>query len=100
MLITVVPFNVMDIPTGFSPNGDGVNDVFHIVRHLNISHLKEFIVYNRWGERVFSTDNITQGWDGTFNGQPQPLGVYTWLVVAVTKDGEEIVRKGNVTLVR
>ena len=100
ILVTVESNTVLDIPTGFSPNGDGMNDVFHIVRYLNISHLKEFAVFNRWGEKVFSTENISKGWDGNVNGKPQPLGVYAWLVVAETSDGEEITRKGTITLVR
>jgi gliding motility-associated-like protein len=100
VLITVVPNTILDIPTGFSPNGDGINDVFHIVKYLNIDHLEDFSVYNRWGERVFSTDDITAGWDGTYAGKPSPQGVYVWIVVALTREGAEITRKGNVTLIR
>ena len=100
VLITVVPHTELLIPTGFSPNGDGVNDVFKVVRSLNIEKLTEFAVFDRWGEKVFSTDNIEQGWDGTHNGQPSPLGVYAWIVIAQTKDGQEVTKKGNVTLIR
>jgi len=100
VLITVIPHTELLIPTGFSPNGDGVNDEFKIVRSLNIEKLIEFAVFDRWGEKVFSTDNIDQGWDGTHQGQPSPLGVYVWMVIAQTKDGQEISKKGNVTLLR
>ncbi|MBL0309157.1 MAG: PKD domain-containing protein [Bacteroidetes bacterium] len=100
VLITVEPHTILLVPTGFSPDGSGVNDVFHIVRWLNIERLKEFSVYNRWGERVFSTKDISQGWDGSFRGRPQPIGVYAWSIIAQTRDGEEIMRKGNVTLLR
>lgn len=100
VLITVIPYTVLDIPTAFSPDGNGVNDVFRIVRHLNIGKLQEFSVWNRWGNRIFFTTNIEQGWDGRYNGEEQPLGVYVWMVTADSKDGERIVRKGNVTLVR
>jgi gliding motility-associated-like protein len=100
VLVTVEPYTVLDIPTGFSPNGDGVNDIFHVVKYLNIDHLEEFSVYNRWGERVFSTDNITEGWDGTFSGKPAPVGVYVWIVIAVTQEGDKVTRKGNITLIR
>jgi gliding motility-associated-like protein len=100
VLITVESFNILDLPTAFSPNNDGVNDVFRIARWLNVYSLKEFSVFNRWGQKVFSTTNISQGWDGTLNGVPQPLGVYVWVVVYQTLDNEELVKKGNVTLVR
>ncbi|HWB63358.1 MAG TPA: PKD domain-containing protein [Chitinophagales bacterium] len=100
VLVTVVEHDILDIPTAFSPNGDGVNDVFHIVRSLGIEHLIDFSVYNRWGQKVFATDNINTGWDGTAEGQPAPLGVYVWMVVAQNGDGKEFVRKGNVTLIR
>lgn len=100
VLITVVHYTVLDIPTAFSPDGNGVNDVFRIVRYLNIAKLREFAVYNRWGNKVFSTTNLDQGWDGRFKGVEQPLGVYVWSVYADGKDGEKIVRKGNVTLLR
>jgi len=100
LLITVEKNIILDIPTGFSPNGDGINDVFHIVRSLDIEKLKEFSVYNRWGNKVFSTTDITEGWDGTYQGHEQGIGTYVWYVVALTKEKEEILRKGNVTLVR
>jgi gliding motility-associated-like protein len=100
VLITVVSHTELLIPTGFSPNGDGVNDVFKIERSLNIEKLIEFSVFDRWGEKVYSTGNINQGWDGTHQGQPSPIGVYVWMVVAQTYDGQEITKKGNVTLLR
>lgn len=100
ILIVVEANTLILLPTAFSPNGDGVNDVFHILRHLNIYSLKEFAVYNRWGERVFATANINEGWDGTYKGKEQEISTYVWQVVAVSKDSEEVVRKGNVTLVR
>lgn len=100
VLITVIPHTELIIPTGFSPNGDGVNDVFRIARSLNIEKITEFAVFDRWGEKVFSTDNIDEGWDGTRNGKPSPLGVYAWIVTAVSKDGQDVTRKGNVTLIR
>lgn len=88
------------LPTAFSPNNDGVNDVFRIVRLLNIARMVEFRVFNRWGQMVFETRDPKEGWDGTRNGEPQPIEVYQFYVKAVTYDGETIVEKGNVTLVR
>lgn len=101
VLITVDYHTEMDIPTGFSPNGDGVNDEFRIVRWLNVGKLLQFSVFNRWGQQVFSTTNIDQGWDGTVNGRSKAdMGVYVWFVRAQTADGKQIVQKGNVTLLR
>ena len=100
VVVTVEPYTLLLIPTAFTPNGDGVNDVFRIVEYLNIDKLEEFAVYDRWGQKVFSTDIITDGWNGTYKGHVQDLGVYVWYVKALTFDGQEIFRKGNVTLVR
>jgi gliding motility-associated-like protein len=100
VLIIVETNTILLIPTAFSPNGDGVNDVFRILRTLNIQKLLGFSVYNRWGEQVYSTNNIDDGWDGSFRNVEQELGVYVWTVEALTKDNEKVLRKGNVTLLR
>jgi gliding motility-associated-like protein len=100
VVITVDPYTLLLVPTAFTPNGDGVNDVFRIVRYLNIATLEEFAVYDRWGEKVFSTDILTDGWNGTYKGHEEDMGVYVWYVKALTFDGQEIFKKGNVTLVR
>jgi gliding motility-associated-like protein len=100
VFVTVIPFTQLLLPTGFSPNGDGVNDVFRVVRYLNIKELKWFRVFNRWGEMIFETNDIETGWDGKFKGETQPLATYVWTVKGITKDGEEIQLSGNVTLVR
>ena len=92
--------NVMLIPTGFSPNGDGINDEFKIVKHLNIRSISYFKVFNRWGEKIYTTTDINKGWDGSYEGQPSPAGVYVWYVEAFTYDNERIVQSGNVTLIR
>jgi len=101
VLITVDPKIQLFIPTAFSPNNDGQNDIFRIVPPtLNIAQLEEFAVYNRWGQKVFSTSDINEGWNGNFNNRPQDVGVYIWYVKALTYDGEPVFKKGNVTLVK
>lgn len=100
VLVTVQVFTILDLPTAFSPNGDGVNDIFRIVRWLNIDKLKEFAVYNRWGNKVFSTTDILEGWDGVYLDMEQPMSTYVWMVIANTRDDQEVLFKGNVTLVR
>lgn len=87
------------IPTAFSPNGDGVNDAF---RALN-TNLSKFNlqVWNRWGEKVYETNDPREGWDGVFQGIAQPLGVYVWQCsYAFSGVGKDKTAKGNVTLVR
>jgi gliding motility-associated-like protein len=100
IIVTVEVLTIVDLPTAFSPNGDGLNDVFHIVRWLNIERIKEFAVYNRWGNKVFSTTNILDGWNGYYLDMEQPVGTYVWMVIANTRDNQEVLHKGNVTLVR
>jgi gliding motility-associated-like protein len=87
------------IPTGFTPNGDGKNDIFRLVR-LKYQKLVDFSVFNRWGERVFQTANIEEGWDGKFNGVPQDMGVYFYVATVAKPDGTQKVYKGDVTLIR
>jgi gliding motility-associated-like protein len=86
------------IPNIFSPNGDGQNDVLY-VRGQGIEQLS-FVVYNRWGQKVFETKDPNHGWDGTINGKPAETGVYVYHVNAVLHDGLVVSRHGDVTLVR
>jgi gliding motility-associated-like protein len=88
----------LDVPTAFSPNGDGVNDVLY-VRGTNISSI-DFSIYNRYGSRVFSTNNINIGWDGTYKGEKQPVETYAYTLKAITIAGKEILKKGYVILLR
>jgi len=86
------------LPDAFSPNGDGVNDVFY-VRGGPFKTMKVKI-YNGWGEQIFTSDDPTFGWDGTHNGTPEINGVYVYSVVAEGTDGKKFDRSGKVTLVR
>ena len=92
--------NVLLIPTAFSPNGDGINDVFKVVKHLNVKTLNYFEVYNRWGEKIFSTTNLDQGWDGSFKGEPVPNGSYNWQIQITNYDKEKISKAGNIDVIR
>jgi len=93
---TDIPVN---IPTAFTPNGDGKNDVFHL-SNPKFERLQEFRVFNRWGKEVFSTNDVKQGWDGSFQGVPQDMGVYNYVIKVSFPDGRVEVYKGNVSLVR
>ncbi len=92
----------LNIPNSFSPNSDGLNDYF-LPRELLSSGLKSFVmnIYNRWGENIFTTSSIEgRGWDGKYNGVPQLLGVYVYVIDAEYINGVKKTYKGNVTLVR
>ena len=86
------------IPNIFSPNSDGNNDVLYV----RSEHIKElnFSVFNRWGEKVFESQNKNEGWDGNYKGKPCSPDVYVYHATIVFDDGTETSRKGNVTLVR
>ncbi|HXH18481.1 MAG TPA: PKD domain-containing protein [Chitinophagales bacterium] len=100
MRVSVTVVNLIAIPTAFSPNSDGTNDIYRIVKTLNIERLFFFKIYNRWGQCIFETNDIRQGWDGTVYGEPQDIGVYAFIIKAFNRDGEIIIKEGNVTLVR
>ncbi len=89
-----------DIPTAFTPNGDGLNDIFRL-RNLKGQKLLGFSVYNRFGERVYNNEHSPDaGWDGTFRGQPCDMGTYYYQAILGLRNGSKRVYKGDVTLVR
>jgi gliding motility-associated-like protein len=90
--------NIVFIPNIFSPNSDGANDILYI-RGENIKEAS-ISIYNRWGENVFKTNDITKGWDGNFKGKPCPADVYVYYVNVTFSNGVIEQKKGNVTLVR
>lgn len=86
------------VPTAFSPNGDGLNDIFtsagEFVQDFDLR------IYDRWGKLLFQTTDVTNGWDGTVNGKPTPEGVYIFRMMVVGYDGQVLQRDGSVTLIR
>jgi gliding motility-associated-like protein len=86
------------VPNAFTPNGDGVDDIWSVFG----TGIKDFrgTVFNRWGEKVFESDNQSDGWDGTFRGQRQPPGVYVYIVDLVYLNGEKVTKQGSITLIR
>jgi gliding motility-associated-like protein len=90
----------IDVPSGFSPNGDGVNDIVY-ADGWGIKDLVSFRIYNRWGDVVFETEDKTIGWDGTYNGEMQEQDVYIYQVVATFyATPEQKSKQGNITLFR
>jgi gliding motility-associated-like protein len=87
------------VPTAFSPNGDGRNDVLR-PKALGMRTIRYFKVYNRLGQLVFETTELNKGWDGTYKGNPQDPAAYVWMAQGETYKGELITRKGSAVLVR
>ena len=96
--VEAVEYGTIDIPTAFTPNGDGNNDVL-FVKGIGIDNM-QLLIYNRWGELVFETNNYMVGWDGTFKGNMQPMEVYVYYLIGDFADTNTFERKGNITLLR
>jgi gliding motility-associated-like protein len=98
VFIDVLPNYEVFVPTAFSPNEDGRNDVLY-VRGVFIEQCN-FAIYNRWGQKIFESPYLVYGWDGKSNYGDCDTGVYTWIAEGTFKDGTTFTKKGNVTLVR
>jgi gliding motility-associated-like protein len=86
------------LPNAFTPNGDGKNDCFGVRKWGTVSNL-EFSIFNRWGERVFFTNDPKQCWNGMYKGSWQPNDVFVYLVKANSACGKIFV-KGTVMLIK
>jgi gliding motility-associated-like protein len=93
----IIPPSMM-IPTAFSPNSDGKNDLLTVLGTGIINF--QLDIYNRWGQLVFTTKTNDRGWDGTYQGMKQDVGVYVWHLDGSLEDGTHVVKNGNVTLIR
>ncbi len=87
------------VPDVFSPNGDGLNDVFKPAV-FNVAEVTYFKIYNRWGTLIFESNNVNDGWDGTYHGKEQGIGVYLYQLSGRTNSGKELSINGNVVLVK
>jgi gliding motility-associated-like protein len=87
------------VPTGFTPNDDGLNDVLRVVPY-GIFEFKHFSIYNRWGELVFRTTDPSVGWDGLYKGKKQDGGVFVWRAEVVSFDDKLLQLKGTTVLIR
>ena len=85
------------VPNTFTPNGDGLNDVFRPIA-VGISGTVYFRMFNRYGQLVFETNKFMKGWDGTYKGQKAPVGNYVWMLKGIDRDGKVIEMKGSVLL--
>jgi len=96
--VFIEPHRHAFFPNAFSPNGDGNNDLFEIygedIKEISLK------IFNRWGEKVFETSNSLSGWDGTYKGVPQNIGVYTYEAVVTFLDNSRQIKNGTVTLLK
>jgi len=83
------------MPTAFTPNGDGLNDLL-IPYLVGTKSLNRFTIYNRWGNPLFTTSATGKEWDGKYKGADQPVGVYVWMIEYTTYDNITAVEKGIV----
>ena len=87
------------VPSGFTPNHDGLNDILR-PKYIGITKLYYFAVYDRWGQIVFKTSDMSKGWDGTVNGADQNTGTFVWIIQAEDLTGKMFQLKGFTTLIR
>lgn len=89
---------LLDVPNAFTPGRFGENAQI-AVRGFGITRM-EWKIYNRWGQLVFQTNDPQKAWDGTVNGKPQPMDVYTYTLEASFSNGKSITKTGDITLIR
>ncbi|MET0465885.1 MAG: PKD domain-containing protein [Chitinophagaceae bacterium] len=98
MEVSTIIVPALDVPNAFTPNSGDINSVV-MPKGFGISKMR-FIVYNRWGQKVFQTENRSQGWDGRVKGVVQPMDVYAYTLEVEFFDGTKASRKGDITLIR
>lgn len=96
-LSVTLPNNLF-IPTGFTPNNDGNNDLFRVRGH-NIL-FSDMSIYNQWGQRIWYSPKEMTGWDGTAGGQRVPMGSYAYVIEIHFDDGKKEIHRGNINLIR
>ena len=88
------------LPNAFTPNGDGVDDIYRILNAGDFLNLNSFQIFNRWGEMVYGTTDKNEGWNGQYKGNPAPIGTYMYQLSVNCSKGRTLQLKGNVTLLR
>jgi gliding motility-associated-like protein len=88
------------VPSAFTPNSDGLNEIFKAEYGENITDFK-LQIFNRWGQKIFESKNINNGWDGRYKGLSQPIGTYVWIIwYKAVNDSNEKMMKGVIQLIR
>jgi gliding motility-associated-like protein len=96
--VSAIVIPLFDIPSAFSPNRDGVNDVF-LVKGFGIAKFS-IKVFNRWGQLMFESNDPAIGWNGAFKGNIQPMDAYAYVINVEFSDGTTATKNGSVTLLR
>lgn len=91
--------NGLILPNAFSPNNDNMNDIFRAVYNGQLTTYR-LTIHNRWGQKVYETENVAEGWDGKFNGNHADIGVYVYYCTYQFEGDKEELLRGNVMLVR
>jgi gliding motility-associated-like protein len=99
LLVRIFPEREIYVAGGFTPNGDGKNDLI-IPKLVGIKSLRYFKVYDRWGQLIYQTNIEGQGWDGKFKGVPQPLETYIWIAEGIDLEDKIVKRSGDFILFR
>ncbi len=99
--VQILPLSSVDVPSAFTPNGDGVNDIIYVAG-WGIKKLNYFRIFNRWGELIFESNDIKIGWDGTYRGVPQNTETYVYEVSVepYIESGKSVFKKGAIKLLR
>jgi gliding motility-associated-like protein len=87
------------LPTAFTPNGDGLNDLARPYL-IGMKGLKNFSIFNRTGQLLYYTQTYGQGWDGKFRGTDQATGVFVWVLEFYDSNNKVVMEKGTITLIR
>jgi gliding motility-associated-like protein len=88
----------LQMPTAFTPNSDGLNDVFKVT-YVSPKRFR-MVIYNRWGQKVYESTDITKGWDGNYRGMTSPADTYIWKIILTDSGGKEQEAHGTVTVIR
>ena len=99
MLIHVLQCRPPMVPNAFSPNGDGLDDVFKIMNPEDFATIQSFMIFNRWGQLIYNSNEKGKGWDGKFQGLDQEIGTYSYMIIT-NCNSNQIQRKGTVVLIR
>jgi gliding motility-associated-like protein len=100
VLITVIPQDQFYVPNAFTPNGNGINDVWEVFGNKKVWKYIEVEIYDRWGEKIFQSNDLNMYWDGKYKGNLVEPGVYVYTLKLTFIDGYTVSNKGSITVIR
>ena len=98
--LVIILLNSVFIPNTFTPNDDGLNDVFNVVTLPQCIQKFSLSIFNVWGQKVFSTDKLEEGWNGVYKGQQAEDDVYSYILEYTMDSGKSYRRTGHVILIK